>query len=59
MPHNGFRAEDLLAVLAEEVAGALRSLAAEVVAVLHLGAALVARQAEATPPEKRRGNFIR
>ena len=49
------RGRDLLAVLAEEVAGALRALAAEVVAVLHLGAALVARQAEATPPaEKRR-----
>ena len=48
------RGRDLLAVLAEEVAGALRSLAAEVVAVLHLRAALVARQAEATPPGKRR-----
>ena len=49
------RGRDLLAVLAEEVAGALRALAAKVVAVLHLGAALVARQAEATPPaEKRR-----
>ena len=49
------RGRDLLAVLAEEVAGALRTLAAEVVAVLHLGAALVARQAEATPPAEKRG----
>ena len=55
MPLMDLRGRDLLAVLAEEVAGALRALAAKVVAVLHLGAALVARQAEATPPaEKRR-----
>ena len=54
-PLMDLRGRDLLAVLAEEVAGALRALAAKVVAVLHLGAALVARQAEATPPaEKRR-----